>query len=331
MRLIPALAAALLLGLQSAAQAAESGADKELEVFATEVAARIAELSSDKTPLPANVATLYDAMREIDTELAEYKLRTERLIRSAAPSVDLAATRRDMVDLIGSVEALDCRNAPAETVQGHVATLRKLLGAMAHVAVEQKLSGPGKLGPGGVDAKANCASLKDYLADAARQDSILQAFDDAEKEQAADERRREQFIVQVDKLTRLLQDRKWSIQSAISTKSSQQQLSGALWKVIAVIGLFGIVTILAVKLFDLKLQLEWVATGQVIQFVTVMILLSVLMALGLSGVLEQNTLGTLLGSVAGHVLAQGVGRAAAREAGKRADDGGAALPDGSAR
>lgn len=46
---------------------------------------------------------------------------------------------------------------------------------------------------------------------------------------------------------------------------------------------------------------------------TVMILLSVIMALGLAGILKENTLGTLLGGIAGYVLAQGVGRAAARE------------------
>jgi membrane protein YqaA with SNARE-associated domain len=44
-----------------------------------------------------------------------------------------------------------------------------------------------------------------------------------------------------------------------------------------------------------------------------MILLSVIMALGLAGILKENTLGTLLGGIAGYVLAQGVGRAAARE------------------
>jgi membrane protein YqaA with SNARE-associated domain len=58
--------------------------------------------------------------------------------------------------------------------------------------------------------------------------------------------------------------------------------------------------------------MEWVASGQVIQFTTVMILLSALMALGLTQILTEQTLGTLLGGLAGYVLAQGVGRATAR-------------------
>ena len=43
-----------------------------------------------------------------------------------------------------------------------------------------------------------------------------------------------------------------------------------------------------------------------------MILLSVIMALGLANILKENTLGTLLGGIAGYVLSQGVGRAAAQ-------------------
>src|SRR5207249_3035942 len=57
------------------------------------------------------------------------------------------------------------------------------------------------------------------------------------------------------------------------------------------------------------IQAEWVRSGQVIQFVTVMILLTVIMALGLAGILKENTLGTLLGGIGGYVLSQGVGKA----------------------
>lgn len=42
-----------------------------------------------------------------------------------------------------------------------------------------------------------------------------------------------------------------------------------------------------------------------------MILLTVIMALGLAGILKENTLGTLLGGIGGYVLSQGVGKAAA--------------------
>lgn len=306
----------------AAASAEDTGMDKEVDVLMSEANTRIAELSADKAPLAGDVATLYDMMREIDGELASYKLRADRITRNATPSVDVAAARKEAADVIGNIATMDCRSTSRETLQGYLATLRKLLGLIAHLAIDQKLgSNRGIRQSGGdLDVTMTCKSLQTYMADAAREGAILEAFDKIEEEQTVDTRRREQCIAQVDKLLGLLQGRKWTIQTAISSKSSQQQLSGALWKVISVISLFSIGTILAVKLFDMKLQFEWVATGQVIQFVTVMILLSVLMALGLSGVLEQNTLGALLGSVAGHVLAQGVGRAAARQASQRTEE-----------
>jgi hypothetical protein len=83
-------------------------------------------------------------------------------------------------------------------------------------------------------------------------------------------------------------------------------------KLILIIAGAAIVIILVVRLFSVELQMEWVASGQVLQFTTVMILLSALMALGLTGILKEQVLGTLLGGIAGYVLAQGVGRATAR-------------------
>jgi len=82
-----------------------------------------------------------------------------------------------------------------------------------------------------------------------------------------------------------------------------------------------VLAIVGVRLFDREIQMEWVASGQVIQFVTVMVLLSVITALSLSNVLKENTLGTLLGGIAGYVLAQGVGRAAARDAARGVQTG----------
>ena len=36
--------------------------------------------------------------------------------------------------------------------------------------------------------------------------------------------------------------------------------------------------------------MEWIASGQVTQFVTILVLLSVIVALGLSNILHENTL-----------------------------------------
>lgn len=86
-----------------------------------------------------------------------------------------------------------------------------------------------------------------------------------------------------------------------------------LW-IIGLIGVLSISVIAAVRFFDQGVQQEWIGSGQVVQFVTVMVLLSTVLVLGLSEVLHENTLGTILGGVGGYVLSQGIGRAAAHNA-----------------
>lgn len=99
------------------------------------------------------------------------------------------------------------------------------------------------------------------------------------------------------------------IQSKLETKAS---LSMNLYFVIFAIGALSLIAIGLVRLFPEPVMTEWVASGQVIQFVTVMILISAIMALGLAGILTDNTLGTLLGGIGGYVLSQGIGRSVAR-------------------
>lgn len=94
--------------------------------------------------------------------------------------------------------------------------------------------------------------------------------------------------------------------------NTKMSLQTNLYLMILVIGLLSIGTIGIIRLFPENIMNEWVESGQVIQFVTVMILLSVIMSLGLAGLLSENTLGTLLGGIGGYVLSQGVGRSAAR-------------------
>ncbi len=111
-----------------------------------------------------------------------------------------------------------------------------------------------------------------------------------------------------------LNRRRNAIEQKMSDSVARKDLATSLPLLIGVIGLFSIGAMVVVRCFDPKIQKEWVASGQVIQFVTVMILLTVILALGLVGILKENTLGTLLGGIGGYVLAQGVGRAAARAA-----------------
>ncbi len=112
-----------------------------------------------------------------------------------------------------------------------------------------------------------------------------------------------------------------AIQEKLNTPSSQQQLTNYLWALILIIGLLSLASVLSVKYFSEEIQKEWVNSGQVIQFVTVMLLLSVILVLGLAGILKEETLGTLLGGVGGYVLSQGVGRAVAQAVGRQRNEG----------
>jgi hypothetical protein len=78
--------------------------------------------------------------------------------------------------------------------------------------------------------------------------------------------------------------------------------------------LFGIALFMVVERFGPTVQFELVASGQVIQFATVMVILIVVCVLGMSQSIRENTLGTLLGAIGGYVLSQGVGSKAARDA-----------------
>jgi hypothetical protein len=111
-----------------------------------------------------------------------------------------------------------------------------------------------------------------------------------------------------------LKKRRSAVQDKLNASQPAFQIGSNLWLLLLILATACVCTILGIKLFTPDLQMEWVASGQVIQFVTVMILLIVILALGLSSILHENTLGTLLGGIAGYVLAQGVGRSAARDA-----------------
>ena len=105
-----------------------------------------------------------------------------------------------------------------------------------------------------------------------------------------------------------------ALKNRIREIEQRASLSSNLYLIISIIGGLSILTIAVIKIFPDDVVREWVESGQVIQFVTVMILLSVIMALGLANLLDGQTLGALLGGIGGYVLSQGVGRSAARSA-----------------
>lgn len=100
-------------------------------------------------------------------------------------------------------------------------------------------------------------------------------------------------------------------------EKSSTSLYKELWLIVLILGGVSITILILVRFFSAKAQLELIQSGQVIQFITVLLLLTVILAFGLTGNLKENTIGTLIGGLAGYVLSQGVGRAA-QHAGRNA-------------
>ncbi|MBK8113875.1 MAG: hypothetical protein IPK44_04640 [Candidatus Accumulibacter sp.] len=320
MRLIVQFTVAVFLaGTQMTASAISfGGLDTET------IRARISDLNPPDKGLPENEFSLNDERRAVDNEISELRGISQRTVdrtkdievidkaKTAISSAISAITKADcqkladgkfvfggqIIDQLQLVERrnfrLDLEDEPSPWMD-HTAPYRD--------RNEAKIS----------DQEA-CTIWKKFVGSSEKQAALLSYFDNLKIRLTDQSKKSVEAKTLSAQLLDILQKRKDAIEKKLTTQSTKTELTDKLWIVIGVIGFLSIGAILAVKVFDEPIQIEWVASGQVIQFVTVMILLSVIMALGLAGILRENTLGTLLGGVAGYVLAQGVGRAAAREA-----------------
>jgi|ERR1700722_396860 len=117
-------------------------------------------------------------------------------------------------------------------------------------------------------------------------------------------------------------EKAWSTRLAKLEKLQSEQLQTFdLQKMVpylvGIVCLFAVVMFLGVRMYDTSLQMELISSGQIIQFPTVMILLVIIAALAISKTISENTVSALLGGIAGYVLSQGIGRAAANAAQKQ--------------
>jgi len=167
---------------------------------------------------------------------------------------------------------------------------------------------------------AACKGSKDFFQSPRRIAGIIKVLDEIKAKYQQSTVKSQAEKAAATTVLELLKQRRGALRSKISGTSPQQTLTESLPVIVGLIGAASVIAMVMVRLFPSAIQMEWVASGQVIQFVTVMILLNAIMALGLSNILHENTLGTLLGGIAGYILAQGVGRAAAREAARRANE-----------
>ena len=294
-----------------------------------EVGARINQLKI-KEPLTENELLLFEENRKVEVEIkdAEKRLR-------ALDTTELTSEAKKLETRAGAffsaVDAVDCSKPNAEAVGKLLSDYREITNGTQRLVFmndfEDDVADPWSDGraanrPGAtVTAGGECQQLKalagDQASGQARRRLLQDFFNSLRQKIGQTEEENKIEAGRLNELITLLRERQKEVQQGLTKKNPQQQITDNLWLLILVIGGLSIGVLMMVKIFPVETQVEWVASGQVIQFVTVMILLCVIMALGLGNVLKENTLGTLLGGLAGYVLSQGVGRAAAREATRR--------------
>lgn len=286
-----------------------------------EIQARAAQLNPPDKDIPEAAQLLFQESQRLEEEIRDLK-NARGTTDAKRDLTQLEEIRKEVSATVAEVSKLDCNSAQAPQLGRLTLSLGKVDSYVqrkyffANVEAPQPnpwAAAPWMFGDKPKFDKEFCENLKTFVGDASSQQGLLGYLDKLFAAATADQQSLEQYGKAVDGLVDLLEKRKAAVQAKLNAKSTQGEIGEKLWLVILVIGAFSIGAILAVKLFVEQIQMEWVASGQVIQFVTVMVLLSAVMALGLANILKENTLGTLLGGIAGYVLAQGVGRAAARE------------------
>ncbi|WP_146150977.1 hypothetical protein [Allosphingosinicella deserti] len=105
-----------------------------------------------------------------------------------------------------------------------------------------------------------------------------------------------------------LQERRQNVLAEMSEGTAAARVAKNIPVLMLIIFGVGAIVLGGLKMFSDEIQLELVSSGQIVQFVTILILLGIILALGLADRLNEEALGTLLGGLAGYVLSQGVGR-----------------------
>jgi len=293
-----------------------------------ELVLRISQLTQPDAAMPDNESLLVREIDRVDDEMAEAtRIMTQPDYKSYIEQNERA--KSEVASAISDLKSLACSTELARfnlilgKIESHFRFDKEILWDADAQAPDtssfgifyREYSPPTSANS---NQEERCKSLQGQLSKPETVNAVLAVFDDWRSKLNDSQQKLLSYRELNAKRLDLLKQRRAALQERVNAKTPAQQISSSLWIIMIVIGGFSIGTILIIKLFSPELQMEWVTSGQVIQFVTVMILLSVIMALGLSGILHENTLGTLLGGIAGYVLAQGVGRAAAREVSRTA-------------
>ncbi|HWP01395.1 MAG TPA: hypothetical protein VNL74_12355 [Methylococcus sp.] len=314
---------ALLISTQAVAQAPFPSIARDPEWMK----ARIADLNPPDKGLPENEYSLIEERRALESEISYLRAFAQQPIDRTKDLDVIDKVKEAISGSLADISKVDCSKLPDgrftlnEAIKNQMMSLQRLQSTYPWIYEKDPFTFAPWSDEGRVSDAELCARWKKFVGDPAKQAALLTYFEHLKSRLSDEAKKQAETRTLAATLIDLLQKRKDVVDQRLAAQSTKTELSDKLWIVIGVIGGFSIGAILAVKLFTEAIQIEWVASGQVIQFVTVMILLSVIMALGLAGILRENTLGTLLGGIAGYVLAQGVGRAAAREVSRGREKG----------
>jgi hypothetical protein len=275
----------------------------------------------DKMSVPDKDALLLRELDRVDNEIARIAQSFQRATswknEQSYFDTEIAARFKKQVNTLAQ---FDCQNN-SEKIQAALQTYYRAHGDLTNYV--RNMGGdttPFNFIQRTQEQGALCGEAKKTFASPEFAVDLTQFFDSYQKKLTEFLTSQAQLALAETKYLDALKKRRAAVQDKLNASQTTLQIGSNLWLLLAILGLASVATILGIKLFGADIQMEWVASGQVIQFVTVMILLSVILALGLSSKLEESTLGTLLGGIGGYVLAQGVGRSAARAVTRAAAD-----------
>jgi hypothetical protein len=265
-------------------------------------------------PLSDNELLLYQDRNALISDEARYASIASRTNTTGAEAMKAIEDLRGQFHaFLGVLASAPCRTADAGPVASQGQRIASRLSRLQFENDFENEDAWPILGTSRVASDAErCRALKvGFTPEAQRQvESMFDKIRDRTSTTDKDDQAMKQLAGEI---VAQLQRRRAEVENRLKDVAGQQSVKQKLPSVIALIGGLSILVLLVVRFFPPDLQAEWINSGQVIQFVTVMVLLSVIMALGLAGIITENTLGTLLGGIAGYILSQGVGRAAARE------------------
>lgn len=255
-----------------------------------------------------NNETLEQLRQEIEKQQATLIVETERY---SSTTRKLETSLKALAGVAGKCSPLpreeEARKQHAEDSRQRLRTLNKLVKGnlmedLPRLAADLKiLCQPGAGAEVTFLRTDQIAALMERL-DAGRVTwvhAVQQELEQKSQEIVSRKRLRGQLIMTVDQL------RNKTVRSS--------KFADLRWLVL-ILGTVSVLAMLIVRSFPRGLQIDWVASGQIIQFMTVLIILIAILSLGINGILKEKTLGTLIAGVGGYVLAQGVGRASLRNA-----------------